>query len=108
MIYSLQITHEWTTPRNKTIGHLSSKDGKEIPDSSVGVYHDAFLELAESTGDTPSGEKAEAEKEDKDEDKEEKDDEEKEMELVADKPFLFVLVLDRDVVAMGRIKDPYW
>ncbi len=32
----------------------------------------------------------------------------KDSELVVDKPFLFIMVVDRDIVAFGRIKDPYW
>ena len=27
---------------------------------------------------------------------------------MVDKPFLFIMVVDGDIVALGRIKDPYW
>ena len=66
----------------------------------MGVYQDTFLELIESTRLDPEKDKSEA--------KATSTESLQQEEVVVDRPFLFLLSVDRDILALGRIRDPYW
>ena len=74
---TIQITHEWTTPEDQTLAHMTNRSGDALEGkqsiifvqiikqqklylgNSVAVYQDAFLEMTESTDRNPFEDKAE-------------------------------------------------
>ncbi len=97
---TIQVTHEWGSPDNKSLGGISDESsGEALPASFVGVYQDAFLELTESTSTDPKADKSESY---------DPGDDPERPQLTVNKPFLFIMEVDEDIIAFGRVKDPYW
>ena len=96
---NIQITHEWSSSAKKTMTIFANSTGETVKGNEVGIYQDTYLELSESPQASSPGPVDEP--------------------LVdaitdvaddfnADQPFIFLITQSNYLLALGRVKDPFW
>ena len=89
----LQIMHEWSSPAEKKVVDILDENDSALNGDFIGVYQDVFLEMIES----------DAEHSFLNEDIENRN-APTEIEFHVNKPFMFLVKMDHELLAVGRVK----
>ena len=93
----LQIMHEWSSPAEKKVGQIKDENDEALEGDYIGVYQDVFLEMIESDADHSF----------LSEDIDNRN-AATEIEFHVNKPFMVLVKMDHELLAVGRVMDPHW
>ena len=89
----LQIMHEWSSPAEKKVVEILDENDEALEGDFIGVYQDVFLEMIESDAEhsflTQDIENRNAPTD---------------IEFHVNKPFMFLVKMDHELLAVGRVK----
>ena len=93
----LQIMHEWSSPAEKKVVEILDENDEALEGDFIGVYQDVFLEMIESDAEhsflTQDIENRNAPTD---------------IEFHVNKPFMFLVKMDHELLAVGRVKVNFY